>query len=275
MTTRSARCLLQPAALMLTLILAACTAKTPGDAASAPHRGYLSPGAIPDSVALSPPPPAPGSVWARLDEAIAANALALQGSARFEQAYVDAEVAFPARAERFACALGVTVSEEQTPVLYRLLERTRYDASTTTRAAKQHYQRARPFMVNGQPICTPGHDEAIRSSGSYPSGHTAVGWAWGLILTEIAPERATEIIQRARSYGHSRLVCNVHWYSDVVQGQALAAATVASLHANAEFLADLATARDEYTRARAQARPLARDCAAEAEVLAVQVPGVR
>jgi len=270
MITRLTRCLLPPAAVMLTLGLIACTTKTP-DAAAPAHRGYLSPEAIPDSLALSPTPPAPGSVWARLDEAIAANALALHGSARFEQAHLDADTAFPARVERFACALGVAVSEEHTPVLYRLLERARYDASAATRAVKQHYQRPRPFMVNGQPTCSSGHGDSM----SYPSGHTAVGWAWALILAEIAPDRSTDIIQRGRSYGHSRLVCNMHWYSDVMQGQALAAAAVASLHANAEFLADLATARDEYTRARAQALPLARNCAAEAEVLAVSIPGVR
>jgi len=261
--------------IVLLLLAMACTPKPSPDNTHAAPRGYLSGDDVPDSLALSPPPPAPDSVWGKLDEAIAANALALQGSARFEQAHTDAEMGFPANAEHFACALGIPVDTVHTPTLYQLLERTRFDSSASTRAAKTHYQRPRPFMLNGQPTCSPEHEELLRGNGSYPSGHTAAGWVWGLILAEIAPERATEIIQRARSYGHSRLVCNVHWYSDVIQGQALAAATVAKLHDDAEFLADLAQAREEIAQARSRALPLPRNCAAETEALALPIPGVR
>nr|WP_255441193.1 hypothetical protein [Synechococcus sp. HK01-R] len=62
-------------------------------------------------------------------------------------------------------------------------------------------------MVNGQPICTPEDEPALRSDGSYPSGHTAVGWGWGLILSTIAPDRSDELIARGRAYGESRSVC--------------------------------------------------------------------
>jgi len=281
MNLPSVRRLYPIAALVLSALLVACTAKTPQQTNTetpvppAAHKGYLPPDAIPDSLALSPPPPEPGSVWARLDETIAANVLALHGSTRFEQAHADADLAFPAAAEHFSCALGIAVEQEYTPALYRLLERTGRDASASTRAAKRHYQRPRPFMLNGQPTCSPDYEDRLRGSGSYPSGHTAIGWTWALILAELAPEHTHEIIQRGRSYGHSRLVCNVHWYSDVVQGQALAAATVASLHHNAEFVADLTSAREELIQARTRALPLARDCTTETAVLATPIPGVR
>jgi acid phosphatase (class A) len=32
----------------------------------------------------------------------------------------------------------------------------------------------------------------------------------GLILAELAPERATPILNRGRAYGESRVVCGVH-----------------------------------------------------------------
>jgi len=268
------RCVPACAVLLLTSLMLACTPKTEAEAEPA-VRGYLAPEEAPDSLALSPPPPEPGSIWARLDETAAANALNLQGSARFTQAQADAEMGFPGSAGHFACALGVAVDAQDTPALYRLLERSRFDVSATTRAAKRHYQRPRPFMLNGQPTCSPEHEDILRGNGSYPSGHTAAGWTWALILGEIAPERASELFQRARSYGHSRVVCNVHWYSDVVQGQALAAATVAKLHGNAEFLADIASAREELNAAKARALPLPRDCAAEAAALAEPLAGVR
>ena len=269
------------AASVLAAALAAC-ASTPapvarghGTPAEPAPTGYLQGAAIPDSQALSPPPPAPGSAWAALDEAIARQATALRGSARFAQAGADADLRFPAGAGQFSCALGVAVDSEHTPALYRLLQRSLIDASAATRAAKNHYRRPRPFMVNGQPTCTPDDEPHLRGSGSYPSGHTAIGWAWALILSEIAPERATALLERGRNYGQSRLVCNVHWYSDVQQAQTLGAATVARLHDNPGFVADLGAARRELAAARVHPRPLPRDCAAEAEALATGLPDAR
>ncbi|WP_157723057.1 acid phosphatase, partial [Stenotrophomonas pictorum] len=174
-----------------------------------------------------------------------------------------------------AAALGVTVDTQHTPALYRLLERSRIDASAATKAAKHHYQRPRPFMVNQQPTCTPDSEDGLRKSGSYPSGHTAIGWAWALILAEIDPQHATALLQRGRSYGHSRLVCNVHWHSDVLQGQRLGAATVARLHDDPQFSADLALARRELHYARSLKRTPPRDCAAETAALATELSEAR
>jgi len=248
------------------------TARAPG----MDNIGYLQGDTAPDSLAISPPPPEPGSLWAQLDAAVAREALNLRGSARWAQARVDALADFPEGARLFACALGVPVDEEHTPTLYRLLNRIQYDAGySASKSAKEHYQRTRPFMAEDQPICTPEHEAAIRANGSYPSGHTAVGWTWALTLAEIAPERATPIFRRGRNYGHSRLVCNVHWYSDVVEGQAIGAATVALLHANAEYVQDLAQARRELEHARTLNLPLPHDCEAEAEALAADLPEAR
>lgn len=249
---------------------------TTADAGAAPPvTGYLHGPAIPDSLALSPPPPAHGSAAAALDTAVAAQALALHGSARFAQAQIDADLSFPAGANQFSCALGVTVDTQHTPALYRLLERSRIDASAATKAAKHHYQRPRPFMVNQQPTCTPDSEDGLRKSGSYPSGHTAIGWAWALILAEIDPQHATALLQRGRNYGHSRLVCNVHWHSDVLQGQRLGAATVARLHDDPQFSADLALARRELHYARSLKRTPPRDCAAETAALATELSEAR
>ena len=268
------------AALALAAVLSACSSiptlpSTAGGDSGTKVPGYLTGTAIPDSLALSPAPPAPGSAAAQLDDAVASQALTMRGSARFVQAHTDADLSFPAGADQFSCALGVAVTAKTTPVLYRLLERSRIDASAATKAAKTHYQRPRPFMVNNAPTCTPDDEEGLRSSGSYPSGHTSIGWAWALILSEIDPEHATALIERGRNYGHSRLVCNVHWYSDVQQGQFMGAATVARLHDNPEFAADLAKAREELVRARTLNLPMPRDCAAETAALTSDIPEAR
>ena len=82
-------------------------------------------------------------------------------------------------------------------------------------------------MIDDTPVCTPEDDEALRADGSYPSGLTAIGWGWALILAQLMPDRADAILERGRAFGESRAVCNVHWYSDVVAGRIVGSAAVA------------------------------------------------
>ena len=207
--------------------------------------GYLELRELPNSLVLIPPPPEEGSTAFMLDEEISKNNLEKKDSARWKQAQSDAVLYFPEALEAFSNIEGVTISEKETPNLYILLRRTMADASLSTYTAKNHYNRARPFMVNTEPTCTPEDEEYLRKDGSYPSGHTAIGWAWALVLSEIFPEKTNHIIQRGREFGESRIVCNVHWQSDVNEGRFMGAATVASLHANPTFQADLKAAKKE------------------------------
>ena len=207
--------------------------------------GYLSKDEVPNSLALVPPPPQEGTAAFQLDQEMAAKYVASKDEARKEQATQDAVLSFPEAVNAFNRVLEVQISEETTPHLYMILRRTLADAGVSTYAAKNHYQRGRPFMVNNTPICTPEDEAALRKDGSYPSGHTAIGWAWALILTEVFPEEADDILERGKQFGISRNVCNVHWHSDVVYGRMMGAVAVAALHANNDFMLDLEVAKEE------------------------------
>ena len=232
--------------------------------------GYLQPEELPNSLALLPAPPVEGSIAFALDEEVSQKTFALRGTLRWELAAKDANLMFPEAASTFSCAMGAPITEQDMPHLYMLLRRTLADAGLSTYAAKKHYQRQRPFMVNDQPICTPNEEDHLREDGSYPSGHTALGWAWALILAEIAPERADEILARGRTFGESRNVCNVHWHSDVVAGRFMGAAVVARLHANPAFQAELDAAKAELDAVRAKGLRPTRDCQAETDALSKQ-----
>lgn len=121
--------------------------------------------------------------------------------------------------------------------------------------------------MNAAPICTPKDEAALRNDGSYPSGHSAIGWGWALILAEIAPDRADAILARGRAFGQSRVIYNVHWLSDTEEARLMASATVARMHAQPEFLADMAAARAEIAAARARKLRPTTDCGAEAAQL--------
>jgi acid phosphatase (class A) len=229
--------------------------------------GYLPPAELPNSLTLLPPPPATGSAAFVLDEEIARGSATWQGTSRWALAISDADLRFPHAAGTFSCALNLPITEEHTPYLYQLLRRTLTDVGLSTYAAKNHYQRERPFMANMGPICTPDERAGLEKDGSYPSGHTAIGWAWALILTEIAPDQADTLLARGAVFGDSRSVCNVHWHSDVTQGRIMGAATVARLHADPAFRADLKRARKELEAARAKGAMPARNCADEAKAM--------
>lgn len=232
--------------------------------------GYLAPKDIPNSLALVPPAPSADSPALMMDKEISRRSFLLRDTARWALANSDADLSFPHAAGTFSCALDAPVSEVATPRLYKLLHRTLTDLGGSTYAAKTHYNRARPFVWNGEPICTPKDQEMLEKDGSYPSGHTAAGWGWALILTEVFPAQGDAILLRGLSFGESRNVCNAHWHSDVVQARSVAAGTVARLHSNATFLADLAAAKAELVSARSQGLKPTRDCAAEAAALAMQ-----
>ena len=150
------------------------------------------------------------------------------------------------------------ITEAATPYLYQLIRRTLADAGLATYGAKRHYERKRPFLVNDAPNCIPEAEQAgLAQDPSYPSGHSAIGWAWALILASLAPDQADAILKRGLAFGHSRAVCNVHWPSDVVAGRTIGAAAVAVLHSNEAFRQDLGIARQELAAAReAQVEPL-------------------
>ncbi len=234
--------------------------------------GYLG-RALPDSLALLPPPPAQGSPAFANDQAIHRAAQKLRATPRYALATTDANLHFPQVATTFSCALEVPISQQTSPTLYLLLQRTLVDAGLATYAAKDHYKRTRPFVFHKEGTCAPADEASLRTDGSYPSGHTAISWTWALLLTELSPDHANGLLARGRAFGENRLICNAHWQSDVLEGRAVAAGALAALHANADFTRDMALARAEIQSLRGNSvQPTG--CDAEKAALAVPIPGV-
>jgi len=261
---------------LLGIVSAVATASdnAPGPKVTDPHfklaPGYLPQKALPDSLELLGPPPAEGSAALARDEAAREATVPLRGKARAEQARLDADLAFPQPAKNFSCAMGVDISEKKTPHLYHLMERVLTDAGLSTYGVKNKYNRTRPFVVHNEGTCYPDQEPLLRNDGSYPSGHTAAGWAWALVLSEISPDRADALLKRGLEFGQSRVVCNAHWQSDVDAGRTMGAATVAKLHSNAAFLADVKAARKEVQSARTKGASPQVTCAEEAAALSAQ-----
>jgi len=241
-------------------------------AAAARAPGYLLPEERPDSVALLPPPPAPGSPEFAADEAIYRKLSALQDTARWQLAARDANLKFPEAANVFSCTVGFDVTEVTTPRLYALLQRVVIDAGQSTAKAKQKYNRDRPFEVTGDPICVPADEQLLRGNASYPSGHASLGYVWGEVFAELLPESTAAARARAYEFGQSRVICRVHHQSDVDAGRTVGQAVFERLHQDPEFVADMAAAKVEMKKARKRGPSVGRDCRAETAALQATDP---
>lgn len=245
---------------------------TSAPAPAAVYPPYLTPALTPDASLFLPPAPQPGSPVQAADVAAFRRTRALEGSARWRMAASDAELAPSALMADFACALGVKLDPTTAPTLARLIQRMGRDAGGAAHRAKEIYSRPRPFLTNSGPICLPKSPDLVQSW-SYPSGHSTYSWSVGLVLAEIAPDRAAAILGRAKAYGESRVVCGVHYVSDVEQGRTTASGVVAALHADPTFLTDLGLARAEVMAARGRGpAPAPAQCRIEAETIAQTPP---
>lgn len=202
-------------------------------------------GPLPDGENLIHPVPEAGTTRMTMDEEANAHALSMRGSARWDLAARDADLGENWYGRAFSCSAGVAISPRKTPAIANLLRRAGTDFGMSTSAVKNVFKRERPFMVNGEPSCTPQDEPALRGNGSYPSGHSAIGYGTALVLASLFPDRAAELARRGRGYANSRWVCNVHWYSDTIESQAFAGATYARLQSNADYQADFAAAQVE------------------------------
>ena len=135
-----------------------------------------------------------------------------------------------------------------TPHIAMLMRRSMIDAGRSSIGAKNAYSRDRPFEVLSKTSCTPQDEERLKHDGSYPSGHAAMGMTWALLLSDIAPKQRNAIMKRGLAFGESRVVCGVHWPSDVEAGQMVGIATYAALQKSDVFSEQLRLAQKEFKK---------------------------
>lgn len=234
-------------AVIFSVLAISAYAWADNDHSSAPDRYYLDIDEVADSRMLLPAPPDTTSARFAYDREQYEWGKSMRNTPRGRQAVIDADLSDGWLDRTFSEAFGMKLTKENTPAIYKLMTKMKEDAGDlATRAAKQHYMRTRPFVLFNEPSATPDDEAALSKNGSYPSGHTAIGWAVAIVLSEIAPERVNEILKRGFETGQSRVIVGAHYQSDVDMGRVVGSGIVGILHANPEFMRDLANAKAEY-----------------------------
>ena len=260
-------------AAMLLLIGLTGAACAQSDSTAAKHAGGERPGLmrpagylgdrVPAAKDYLLPPPAADSAEGQAELRIFHDTRALAGSARWKMAAQDAAFnMWPT----FSCALDAKLAPDKVPLTSRLISRTMADVGPIISRQKNFYNRPRPYTVAEGDTCV--STLTMSANTSYPSGHSTAGWTWTLLLAELVPDRAGQIIGRGRAFGESRVVCGVHYPSDVVAGQTIATTVISALQSDPDFIADRKAAQAELASAlAAAAKPDAASCETESKLV--------
>ena len=171
-----------------------------------------------------------------------------QDAERAQIAYRDISSRMDYICEEFSEPFGLTLSKERTPEIYKLLEDATSTCCSIGSEAKKFYNRKRPFVRFHEHTMKLEGEEKVARTGSYPSGHTILGWSSALLLSEINPAQADTLMARGYMYGDSRVIVGAHWQSDVDAGRLAASAAYVRLHNSARFQEQMNKAKEEFAR---------------------------
>ena len=217
------------------------------------YTSYFSADSLPDAVVFLPAPPDTNSTQFAYD--VSQYEWGKQqrlDTLRLRQAQNHAVNTASEMAAYFSEPFGMKISRETTPAIMRLLNRAVPTFQASATRPKAAYMRPRPYNYYNEPSGLPASEDREHPTGSYPSGHTVRGWGMALILAEINPAAQDAILLLGYEWGQSRVILGYHWQSDVDASRMLASACLARMHTSADFMADMAAAREEYARPSGQ-----------------------
>jgi len=199
---------------------------------------FISPAQV-DLLALMPPPPAEGSVQARID----------LEKALLTQATSTPEIQANARADveetvfRFGGGLfGDKFTKENLPKTAAFFPKVLADGNAVVDHAKDVWGRARPCQAHADKITAL---LPCPKSASHPSGHATFAYEMAVLLSNIVPEKRAEVFKRADDYAQSRVIVGAHYPSDIEAGHLVGTVTAYAMMQNPAFQQEFAAVKAE------------------------------
>ncbi len=171
-----------------------------------------------------------------------------QDEARCAQAQRDAVYSMQTIIDEFGGYFGLEITKEDTPEIYSILQDVCASCDSIYSDAKAYFNRLRPYTYYNEGTIVPEKEEKHRFEGSYPSGHTVLGWTSALLLADIntSPEAMEGLLTRGYEFGQSRVIAGYHWQSDVDAGRTAGTVLYQLIRNHERFIGQLARARAEF-----------------------------
>lgn len=188
-------------------------------------------------------PPAPAQDSAQTATELAElRAIAAKSSA--EEKAAAAKDAKDESPDIFNAAIGFDIAT--TPETKKLLSMVVEEEDVDSKVAKTYFHRLRPYGADPSlKTCEPVKPGKAAKLNSYPSGHATLAFSTAVVLAQLIPAKSQAILARASQYAERRLVCGVHYRSDIVAGQQFGTILAVRLMENPVFQAQMAKARAE------------------------------
>ena len=211
------------------------------------YSSYLVGDKVPNELAYLPTPPDSMQIFSNGDYVRWIWGKSVRNTPRGEQASKDSKYGIIRMSAIYSDVLGIEISEENTPAIYRFMVNSGYTGAMSVVAMKHAFFRKRPFMLMNERLWSEWDTyEDLNNNSSYPSSHTSNGWGTALALAEMAPHLQDTILRLGLEYGVSRVIVGAHWQSDVDAAMLTSSATIARAHATEKYIAHLNAAREEY-----------------------------
>lgn len=218
-----------------------------GSAHADDYSRYVDSDNMPNPVTYLPGPPDSTMIMSNGDYAQWIWGKTMRNTPRGEMASGDSRYGITRMSVIYSDILGIEITEEGTPAIYRFMARAGETGAGGVSAMKHARFRKRPFLLMDEPTWGAFDTyQNLAKNSSYPSSHTACGWGTALALAEMAPHLQDTILKRGYDYGISRVIVGAHWQSDVDAAMLCASAAIARSRLTVDYQADLAAARNEY-----------------------------
>jgi len=134
------------------------------------------------------------------------------------------------------------------PLTALLSDHVRGNEGVMVNPAKKYFHRPRPYDFDPalKPVCKTTPNPADYS---FPSGHAAAGYLHAMVLAMMLPEKRDAILARADDYAYSRLICGVHYPTDLAASKSVAYAMIGIIANDPVFRKEFEAAKAETRRA--------------------------
>ena len=224
--------------------LSACLLAQTGFAQSGAKVVFVSPQQL-DVASLLPNPPANDSAQTTAELAELHRIQDTRSPAKIAHAKAD-------DAEQdifiFQEVLGKAFSRDLLPLTALLSDHVRGNEGVMVNPAKKYFHRPRPYDFDPalKPVCKTTPNPADYS---FPSGHAAAGYLHAMVLAMMLPEKRDAILARADDYAYSRLICGVHYPTDLAASKSVAYAMIGIIANDPVFRKEFEAAKAETRRA--------------------------